>query len=175
MAADALCRRLAEGARGEIANATEVAREVIDHPGLFSSLIDCLEDDDPAVVAHAAHAAMQVALDRIDLFDEMADRLIAVLREGAAWELGEQLPKILARLPLSATQAAELADILVAKLDEHSNIAAASALSALVDLADKGVVPAERVRALHETALTSPRKALAARARRLAKLVQRLA
>ena len=175
MATDALRRRLATGARGEIANATEIAREVIDHPGLLLPLIDCLEDDDPTMVAHAAHAAMQVSLDRIDLFDQMAGRLIAILREGAAWELGEQLPKILARLRLTGRQAEELTDILAAKLDDRSNIAAASALSALVDLAGQGLMPAERVRALHQAALESPRKALSARARRLTKLVQQLA
>ncbi|MEP3745173.1 MAG: hypothetical protein ABJN13_04875 [Nitratireductor sp.] len=168
---NALRDRLAENARGEIGQACAVARELLDCPARLDELVALLGDEDATVVAHAAHAAMQVALDRPDLFEGRAERLMTLLARPGPWERGEQIPKILARLDLDAGQAARLAEILAAKLDERSTIAAASALSALVDLARAGRIEAAVARRAHSLALASPRKALAARARRLSQQV----
>ncbi|PSM19801.1 MULTISPECIES: hypothetical protein [Nitratireductor] len=166
--------RLAENARGEIGQASAVAREVLDCPGQLDALVALLADDDATVVAHAAHAAMQVALDRPDLFQGRAAHLISLLARPGPWERGEQLPKILARLDLEKGEASRLAKILLGKLDERSTIAAASALSALVELACTGRIEPAVARRAHSRALASPRKALAARARRLAQKVRDL-
>ncbi|MEP4106979.1 MAG: hypothetical protein ABJM05_21855, partial [Nitratireductor sp.] len=103
---NALRDRLAENARGEIGQASAVARELLDCPARLDELVALLGDEDATVVAHAAHAAMQVALDRPDLFEGRAERLMTLLARPGPWERGEQIPKILARLDLDAGQAA---------------------------------------------------------------------
>ena len=161
----ALGRRLAGGERKTLGAA--VARDVLDDPALVAPLIDCLDGDDAAVVSHAAHAVMRIGRDAPALVAPYADRLLAVLAAARQWEIGEQLPKVIVALPLTGDQTGLLADILVRQTGNPSNIAAASALSGLADLATKGRI--EQAVALREIerALKSPRKALAARARRL--------
>ena len=166
--------RLAEGTRGEIGNATEIAREIIEFPGLLHALIELLDDPDGLVVSHGAHAAMQVAVDRPDLFDGHVDRLLDLLERSLHWEIGEQVPKILVLQDLSGAQMARFQALLEHKLGGRSAIAAASALSALVDLAARGAVDAAVARNAHETALRSSSKALAARARQLGTRVRQL-
>ena len=166
--------RLAEGTRGEIGNATEIAREIIAFPGLLHALIELLDDPDGLVVSHGAHAAMQVSLDRPELFREQVDRLLGLLERSPHWEIGEQLPKILAVQDLSGAQLARFRALLERKLGGRSAIAAASALSALVDLADRGAIDADVARKAHAAALHSPSKALAARARQLEARVRQL-
>ncbi|MBO6716626.1 MAG: hypothetical protein JJ913_01580 [Rhizobiaceae bacterium] len=159
--------KLAGGDRKEVGAAASVAREVLDDPGLVRPLVDCLEDGDAAVVSHAAHAVMQVGRDEPNVFAPHADRLIAILRRCSQWEIGEQLPKVLAAVPITDDQTQQLADILVAQTGNPSNIAAASALSGLAELATTGRIDAAIARDAIERALASPRKALAARARRI--------
>ncbi len=163
-----LRQRLAQGDRKTLGEASSVAREVLDDPALAGPLIDCLEDEDEAVVAHAAHAVMQVGGDRPELFEPHADRLLAILGRCDQWEIGEQLPKVLAAMPLDDSRVRRLSDMLIAQTGASSNIAAASALSGLVDLAVRGRIPRAIAREQVDIALKSPRKALAARARRLA-------
>ena len=166
-ALQALRARLLSGDRRELGDATTVARGVLDDPGLLPLLVDCLEDGDATVVSHAAHAAMQVSRDRPDLFQSFAGRLTGILAASPVWEIGEQLPKILARLDLDPAQAARLQTVLERKAEADSAIAAASALTALVDLAGRGLIDPDDARRVVERALSSPRKAVAARARRL--------
>lgn len=163
----ALRARLLSGDRRELGEATAVAREALDDPGLLSLLVDCLEDGDATVVSHAAHAAMQVSRDRPELFQLFAGRLTGILAASPVWEIGEQLPKILARLDLDPAQAAQLQAVLERKVESESAIAAASALTALVELAGRGLIDPGDARRAVEKALSSPRKAVAARARRL--------
>jgi hypothetical protein len=163
-----LRERLAEGDRKTLGEASSVAREVLDDPALVRPLVDCLDDADAAVVAHAAHAMMQAGGDRPELFQPYSDRLLAVLSRCSQWEIGEQLPKVLAAMPLDDDQTQQLADILVRQTASPSNIAAASALSGLAELAASGRIPASIAEEEIEKALASPRKALAARARRIA-------
>lgn len=113
----ALRARLLSGDRRELGEATAVAREALDDPGLLSLLVDCLEDGDATVVSHAAHAAMQVSRDRPDLFQPFAGRLSGILAVSPVWEIGEQLPKILARLDLDPAQAAQLQAVLERKVE----------------------------------------------------------
>ncbi|MBO6538627.1 MAG: hypothetical protein JJ969_04435 [Rhizobiaceae bacterium] len=163
-----LRQRLALGDRKEVGEAGAVAREVLDDPALTRPLVDLLEDVDEAVVAHAAHVVMQVGKDAPQLFEPHADRLLSLLRTCSQWEIGEQLPKVLVVIPLDDDQTQQLADMLVAQIDAKSNIAAASALSGLAELAQTGRIGEDVARSAIGTALASPRKALAARARRIA-------
>lgn len=158
---------LADGPRKEIGAAAVVAGEILDTPQLVESVIALLTDDDPAVVAHAAHALMQVSLDEPTIFQTQIEVLLDVLEFGKQWEIGEQLPKILTRCDLTPAQAERCAGALEKNLQDKSNIAAASALSGLARLAEQQLIDDKVIQSAFETALNSPRKALAARARRL--------
>lgn len=178
MAADAarnwLRDRLGEGARGEIGLASQIAREALDDPRLVPEIVALLDDSDPAVVAHAAHVTMQVAIDRPDLFGDHIEDLLDLLDRAPQWEIGEQAPKILATQPLSPEQAKRLHSILLRQIAGRSAIAAASALTAIVDLALRGLTAPDDARNAHAAALGSSSKALAARARRLQPKIQKL-
>lgn len=160
-------QRLANGDRKEVGEASSVAREVLDDPALVRALVDCLEDQDAAVVSHAAHALMQVGGDAPALFEPYADRLLIILKRCSQWEIGEQLPKVLSVMQLDDDQTQQLADLLVVQTANTSNIAAASALSGLAELAVTGRIDEATAREQLEKALHSERKALAARARRI--------
>lgn len=163
----ALRTRFSRGARSGLGEAAGVAREVPDDPALVPALIDCLEDTDRSVVSHAAHAAMQVARDRPAPFEPFASRLTDILETSPVWEIGEQMPKILVALALDAAQAARLRAVLERQLGASSAIAAASALTAIVELAARGLFEPGEARRIVAQALSSPRRAVAARARKL--------
>ncbi len=159
--------KLAEGARGEIGRAAEVALEALDNPAIIPDLLDCLESDNAAVVAHAAHAVMQIGKVRCELFESHAYRLIELLRNRASWEIGEQLPKILAEIDLTNEQIMQLIPELVSQIDDRSAIASVCALTALVRLSERQLFSTVEAERLLAKAVSSPRKAVAARARRL--------
>lgn len=161
--------RLSEGDRRELGAAGSVADAIVGDPVLVGDLIACLDDDDPAVVAHAAHAAMQVSARQPSLFDPHIEGLIARLEALKQWEIGEQLLKILVRLPLSSEQAERLYRILGENLQSRFTIVAACSLQAVIDLASDGLIDAAKARKTLDAALASDRKALSARARKLQK------
>ncbi len=163
--------RLARGDRRELGAAAAVADDVIDNNVPVELLIDLLDDEDEAVVAHCAHALMQICGQRPQLFDPLIDRLLDQLTRPKQWEIGEQLPKVLVRAALSAAQAERLHTILVENMQNRSNIVAACSLQAIVDLAQDNRIAASLARNALNTALNCERKALAARARRLQKTV----
>lgn len=166
-AGSALRKQLAAGQRGEIGEAALVARDILQTPQLAMAVIAALEDDDPAVVAHAAHALMQVWLDEPAIFDVHVEKLLDLYEAGTQWEIGEQLSKILVGCTLTEHQTDRLVDALLNNLQNKSNIVAACALSGLAVLADRGAISARICDAAIDAALNSPRKALAARARKL--------
>ena len=166
--------RLKEGDRRVVGAAGAVADQVRQNAALLPELISLLDDDDEAVVAHTAHALMQAAMERPALFDPFVDTLLDRLAAPKQWEIGEQLPKILVRAALSDAQAARLFGILKANIHNRSNIVAACSLQGIVDLAGDGRITVAAAEEALAVALSSERKALAARARRLQKTVSRL-
>jgi len=167
MTASRLRLRLCEGDRRERGAAGAVADGIIAEPDTLGELIVLLNDDDPSVVAHAAHAAMQISTRRPDLFDAYVDDLLVMLDRLRQWELGEQLPKILVRSKLTNDQARRLYGLLLRHLDSRFNIVAACSLQAIIDLAGDQRISKDEGRAALEKALASERKALSARARKL--------
>ncbi|MEZ5811482.1 MAG: hypothetical protein R3D45_08705 [Rhizobiaceae bacterium] len=161
--------RLALGAgdRRALGHATEIARQTLDNPLLVPDLLACLCDDDETVVSHAAHAVMQVGAQTPGLFQPHAAAMIDILDRRAQWEIGEQLPKVLAELDYDAARAERLLAVLRRLAAGPSAIAAASALSAVGRLAERGIVVRQVFELLIADALRSPKKAVAARARRL--------
>ncbi|MCY6380665.1 hypothetical protein [Hoeflea prorocentri] len=163
--------RLKEGDRRSVGAAASVAETVRGDTQLLPKLLDLMDDPDTGVVARAAHAAMQISLSAPELFDTHIDRLLNGLERLSQWEIGEQFPKILTRTNLSADQTERLFLILADNLRDKSNIVAACSLQGMVDLAHDNRIPVGRVREQIEFALRSDRKALSARARRLAALL----
>ncbi len=164
---DRLCRILGEGDRRKIERATEVAMETLDNPAMIPDLIKCLSEENGTVVSHAAHAVMQIGAEDPSLFQNCVDELLAALRLHRAWEVGEQVPKVLCLLELTDQQADEAIETLVKQIDNRSAIAAACALSGLKRMTERGLYPATSMDRLIAAALKSPRKAVAARARQL--------
>ncbi len=164
---DWLRDRLAEGDRRVPGAAGTVADGVLSDNTLLADLVALLDDDDPVIVSHAAHAAMQVSSRNPALFDPFVDRLVALLQALKQWELGEQLPKILVRCSLTEEQARRISDILLVNLESRFNIVAACSLQGLVDLTADGRLDRAVGEDALDRALASPRKALSARARRL--------
>ncbi|MEM6461352.1 MAG: hypothetical protein AAF724_05495 [Pseudomonadota bacterium] len=161
--------RLSEGDRRVVGAASAVADEVRQNGHLLPVLIELLEDEDTAVVAHAAHALMQISTAEPALFDAHVMRLLGLLADPKQWEIGEQLPKILSRATLTSEQADRLARVLAANVENKSNIVAACSLQGFVDLALDGRIERSMAEQMLDAALGSDRKALAARARQLRK------
>lgn len=161
--------RLGEGDRRVPGAAGAVADAVLSDHALMPDLIAYLNDDDPVIVSHAAHAAMQIAKKNPSLFDPHVGQLITLLQALRQWEIGEQLPKILTGCKLTAQQAREIADSLLINLESQFNIVAACSLQAIVDLASDEQIDGAKADQALERALASPRKALSARARKLQK------
>lgn len=174
MSCSELRDRLRKGDRRSVGAAGAVADLVRQDAALLPQLIDLLDDNDEAVVAHAAHAMMQIALDGPARFDPFVDPLLARLEQLRQWEIGEQLPKILVRTKLSEEQVERLAGIFSANINARSNIVAACSLQGMVDLACDRLIERRLAEQALDTALASKRKALAARARQLRKIVSRL-
>ncbi len=158
---------LGEGDRRELGRSTQVAREVLDNPLMLPDLLECLLESNETVVSHAAHAVMQIGAAEPLLFQQFVDRLISILERPRQWEVGEQVPKVLAELALTEAQADRLTSILIKQIDDRSTIAAACALSVLKRLADRSLADPEIADEAIEKARQSSRKALAARARQL--------
>ncbi|MCP4317151.1 MAG: hypothetical protein GY789_14345 [Hyphomicrobiales bacterium] len=166
--------RLKEGDRRIVGAACAVADQVRQDATLLPHLIKLLDDDDTAVVAHTAHALMQIAMDEPARFDPFVESLLDRLEQPRQWEIGEQLPKILVRAALTDAQVERLFGVLAANTRNKSNIVAACSLQGIVDLAcDRRIEPQMAEKTL-AAALTSDRKALSARARRLLKIVSKL-
>ena len=159
--------RLGEGDRRVPGAANAIADCVVSDFALMPDLIAHLDDDDPVIVSHAAHAAMQVSAKNPVLFDPYVGHLITLLRRMKQWEIGEQLPKILVGCKLTPLQAEEFSDILLTNLESQFNIVAACSLQSIVDLAVDDRISRDVAIQAQQHALASPRKALSARARKL--------
>lgn len=159
--------KLAEGARGEVGRSSEVALEALDNPAIIADLLGFLESENAAVVAHAAHAVMQIGKARCVLFESHADRMIELLQNRSGWEVGEQLPKVLSEIDLTNEQITRLVPVLINQIDDRSAIASVCALTALVRLSERQLFSRGAAEVLVAKAASSPRKAVAARARRL--------
>lgn len=165
--------RLHEGDRRETGTSEIVAAMALSDLKVLGAVLECLDDPDPGVVSHAAHALMRVGEQRPELFDPSCDFLLERLAGPKQWEIGEQLPKILVRMNLSDIQVETLARTLERNTASEWSIVAACSLQAIVDLALAGRIDAKRAESQLNSALSSKRKALAARARVLSARLDR--
>jgi len=137
-------------------------------PAAFADLWPLLAHPDPLVRMRAADAAEKASRDRPTLLAPFADDLLSGRLEDGSQELTWHLLPMTARLPLEPEQEGRLMRRCEdAVLNHPSHIVQAEALSAAFTLAARDRRHVARVRSLARTALKSPSKALAARARRL--------
>ncbi|MCZ4280327.1 hypothetical protein O4H49_06035 [Kiloniella laminariae] len=158
---------LAVGDRKGIGRAGEVASLIRDDPNLLGDLLDNLSAGGPVVRSHAAHALMQIGLERPDLLQPYTRRLCSEISGLDQWEIQEQLMKIFPLLHWTAGEKKTVLQLVRDNLIHKSAIVRACALQALYDfaLADADLLP-EAKRLLQE-AEGSGAKSSQARARKL--------
>jgi hypothetical protein len=125
--------------RISVGRAEEVAALVLAQPQLFSSLMECLWDDDPGVVNRAAHALERVTRDGhpgpIALLNSWKRSLLGLLPEAKQNKLRWHLALIVPRLTLTGAECARATETLHSWLeDESSSIVKTMALQGLADL-----------------------------------------
>jgi hypothetical protein len=126
--------------RISIGRAEEVAALVLAQPKHFTRLMECLWDDDPAVVNRAAHALERVTRDGqpgpIAQLNSWKTSLLGLLPDAHENKLRWHLALILPRLTLTHPESARAAQTLQSWLqDDSSSIVKTMSLQGLADLA----------------------------------------
>lgn len=172
MAPGMILSLLAEGQRKEVARSPQVAEMAIGRPDMLPHLIECLWSQQPTVVSHAAHALMTISMDHCTLLAPHTSRLLEAY-ELEQWEIKEQIAKILPKLRLTEAQAARFLDALRHTLKHHkSGIARTCALQGVVEMAKVNPAFGEAALAALVFASEQGSKALQARARKLAAMLE---
>jgi len=125
--------------RISIGRAEEVAALVLAQPKSFSSLMQCLWDNDPGVVNRAAHALERVTRDRqpgpIAQLNSWKPSLLGLLTEAEENKLRWHLALIVPRLTLTRQEVTRAAETLQGWLeDQSSSIVKTMSLQGLADL-----------------------------------------
>jgi hypothetical protein len=126
--------------RISVGRAEDVAALVLAQPKLFSSLMECLWDEDPGVVNRAAHALERVTRAArpgpIALLNSWKRSLLGLLPEARQNKLRWHMALVVPRLTLTGAECARAAETLQSWLeDESSSIVKTMALQGLADLA----------------------------------------
>ena len=125
--------------RISVGRAEEVASLVLAQPESFSSLMECLWDNDPGVVNRAAHALERVTRDRhpgpIAQLNSWKSSILGLLTEAKENKLRWHLALVVPRLTLSRPEIIRAAEALQAWLeDDSSSIVKTMSLQGLADL-----------------------------------------
>jgi hypothetical protein len=161
-------RTLEGGDRRSLGRVDEVVEAVLARPARFDALFHCLFSADEIVRMRAADAIEKVSCSRADLLDPYREPLLSDVAEIEQPSVQWHLAQILPRLELSATQRERAVGLLKRNLQTYDDLFVAThSLEALTWFAeDDPALRAELVPVLRE-GLTSERKSMAARSRRL--------
>jgi hypothetical protein len=160
--------RLAGGDRRSVGEADAVAREVVEKPDRAEELWGCLASADALVRMRAADALEKVSRVRPDLLEPHRTALASGVAEDGTAEVRWNLMAIVPRLRLSPVEAdAFLARVREYLCNDTSRIVRASALEAVVSLADAFPHVRADAERLLAAALMDPAPSMRARARRL--------
>ncbi|MCG5240877.1 ACT domain-containing protein [Azospirillum doebereinerae] len=166
----ALAGRLARGDRRVEGDAPSVAADVTANPGKLPELIACLFDADPSVRMRAADSLERVSRGNPGWLDPHIEHLltdaVAIEQAEVRWHLAQTMP----RLTLNDDQRHRAA-VLLADWFENSpsRIVKASALQAVVDLAERDPELRATAAEMLGRAMRSDVPSLAERARRILK------
>ncbi len=165
-----LAGRLARGDRRVAGDAPSVAVEIAANPGRLPELVGCLFDPDPGVRMRAADSLERVSRGNPAWLDPHVDRLltdaVAIEQVEVRWHIAQIIP----RLTLTGERRRRAARLLADWFEHsHSRIVQASALQAVVDLAERDADLRTMAADLLGQAMRSGVPSLADRARRILK------
>ncbi|MDJ0820254.1 MAG: hypothetical protein QNJ09_00415 [Paracoccaceae bacterium] len=169
-----IAESLSGGDRRSVGRTQEVVDHVLQNRAALAELVAALAVDDAVVRMRAADALEKVSAQQprwVDGFaQDILDAALGCEQQEVRWHAAQTLP----RLQLEAGQRAAAVELLFACLESDSRILRAFALTGLVDFAESDAALRARVAPLVEAALASDVPSMAARARKLAKRLQRM-
>lgn len=167
----ALAARLGGGDRRSIGAADLVASEAMLDAAVFAALIDLLDHADPLVRMRAADAAEKASRNDHALLGPHRARLLSLLGSATQQEVRWHLAQMSPRAGFDTSDRRRAFDLLVAHLDDPSQIVRVAALQALTELAQLDPARRDDTRRLlrHHARRGGP--AVRARCRKLAALL----
>ncbi len=134
---------LRPGDRRTVGNVSEVVRTVLQQPGMTSSLVECVFDEDAGLRMRAADALEKISRKQSDLLQPYAAVLIGLFEETEQQELRWHLAVLLPRLRLDSAERRRTAQVFQLCMEAQSSIVKTCALQGLTDLTrqDPSLVP----------------------------------
>ena len=167
-----LAAMLSGGDRRSIGRSNAAVKLVLQQPGRFSELMECLSGEDPVLRMRAADAAEKVSAKKPRLLDRHKAELLGLLAEAVQIELRWHLAQMIPRLRLTAPERQRAREAFEGYLGDRSSIVKTCALEGLAELARCDAALWPHVKQLLLNAVRRGTPAMKARARKL--LEQRL-
>ncbi len=123
--------------RRSIGKSNEVVAMVLNEPELFDDLFSGLVSDDPVIRMRCADAAEKVTTVHPEYLVPHKESLLKFFANVAQAEVRWHVAPMLARLPLSEPEQAEVIDVLTGYMNDRSSIVKTTAMQALYDLAER--------------------------------------
>ncbi len=162
-----LLRSLSGGDRRSVGESNRAAALVLEHPELIDVLFRGLDSDEAVLRMRCADAIEKATVTRPELLvpykDALRHRFSKIEQPDVRWHV----VALLARLPLSETEAVDTARGLLAFSNDHSRIVRTLTMQALVDIAlrHRGLLPEVTGHIRELTVIGTP--AMKARGKRL--------
>jgi len=125
---------LAAGKRLDAGRTCEVAAMLLQHPRKAGQVVECLWDEEPAVVNRAADALERASSRRPEILARWKEVLLDRMLDAGENKLRWNLALMISRTPLTAAEALRAAVILRSWLDDKSSIVKTSAMHGLAGL-----------------------------------------
>lgn len=117
-----LAAMLNGGDRRSIGRSDAAVKLVLQQPGRFGELMECLSSEDPVLRMRAADAAEKVSAKKPRLLDRHKAELLGLLAEAKQIELRWHLALMVPRLPLTAPERRRAAGAFECYLEDRSSI-----------------------------------------------------
>jgi hypothetical protein len=169
---ETLAAMLSGGDRRSIGRSDTAVKLVLQRPGRFGELMECLWSENPVLRMRAADAAEKVSAKKPRLLDRHKAALLGLLARAEQIELRWHLALMIPRLRLTAPERQRAREALECYLDDRSSMVKTFALEGLADLARTDVALCPDVKQLLENAVHRGTPAMKARARKLLEQLQ---
>jgi hypothetical protein len=163
---------LVPGRTLDVGRVWEVVELIEGQPRKFAQLINCLFEEDPAIVSRAADALERVTRDRPHQAQLWKEALIGLLSETNEKKVRWNLALTIPRLKLTVPECRRTAAVLNTWLDDPSSIVKTSALHGMADLTRQDPDSLPDVLDLLRLAARSGTPAMRARSRILLKAIE---
>lgn len=171
--AETIRNMLIAGDRRSIGWADEVAELVRRRPERAAALIECLWDEDAAVVARAANALEKASRGLPSMLQPRKAELLGLMAEADQKELRWQLALMVPRMQLKPSECIRVVAILEGWLEDASSLVKTFAMQGLADLIRQSPSLEPRVLDMLRTLSRSGTAAMRARGRILLKRLER--